>query len=288
MAIYKRTYRAYAGPLTPEWSRFWVLTRYAWRYLFRSRAMTGFFILCFFPAIVMALGLYLNHSESLLRLLRMPSGRALIGDFPLYFRVFVQMQTGWAMLLTAFAGPTLISPDLVNNALPLYFCRPFSRAEYVLGKFCVIAWLVSLITWIPGLILFLIEVGLSGPAWGWNNLYLARGILLGSLGYVLVYSFIGLALSAWVKWKPVAGALVLGTFFLGAGFGAAINEVLHTKNGYFIDTGHMLKVFMEALFRVPTADDEVSSIAAVIQLLAVCGLCLWLLSRKTRAFEVVR
>src|SRR5581483_7191800 len=182
----------------------------------------------------------------------------------------------------------LISPDLANNALPLYFCRPFSRAEYVLGKFCAIAWLMSLITWIPGLILFLIEVGLSGPAWGWTHLYLARGILFGSLAYILVYSFIGLALSAWVKWKPIAGALVLGTFFLGAGFGAAINAVLRTKNGYYIDTGHMLNLFMGTLFRVPAGDDEVSSVAAVMQLLAVGALCLWLLAKKTRAFEVVR
>ena len=66
MAIYKRNYRAYAGPLTPAWSRSWILTRYAWRYLFRSRFMTIFFIVCFFPVLFMALGMYLNHSESLL------------------------------------------------------------------------------------------------------------------------------------------------------------------------------------------------------------------------------
>ena len=288
MAIYKRSYKAWSGPLTPEWSRFWILTRYAWRYLFRSRFMTGFFILCFFPAIVMALGLYINHSESLIRLLRLPPGRALISDLQTYFRVFLQIQTGWATLLTAFAAPTLISPDLANNALPLYFCRPFSRAEYVLGKFCVIGWLVSLITWVPGLLLFGIETGLSGFGWAWDNLYLARAILFSSLAYVLVLSFIGLALSAWVKWKPVAGALVLGTFSLGAGFAVATNAVLHTTNGYFMDTSHMLKVVMSALFRIPYSDGDVSIASAMIQLAGVCALCLWLLSRKTRAFEVVR
>src|ERR1039457_3211122 len=186
MAVYKRTYRAYAGPLTPAWSRFWILTRYAWRHLFRSRFMTIFFIVCFFPVIVMMLGLYLNHSETLLRLLRMPAGRPLIDDFPTYFRVFITIQYGFATLLTAFAGPTLISPDLANNALPLYFCRPFSRKEYVIGKFCAIAWLVSLITWVPGLVLFGVESGLSGGTWMWNNLWLARAILLSSLTNVIV------------------------------------------------------------------------------------------------------
>ena len=39
-----------------------------------------------------------------------------------------------AYLLTAFVGPSLVSPDVSNNAMPLYFCRPFSRTEYVIGK----------------------------------------------------------------------------------------------------------------------------------------------------------
>ena len=288
MAIYKRSYRSYTGRLTPAWSRSWILTRYAWRYLFRSRVMTGFFVVCFFPALVMAVGLYLNHNSGLLRLLRMPAGRPLIDDFQTYFRVFVQMQGVFAMFLTAFSGPTLISPDLANNALPLYFCRPFTRAEYVFGKFAVIAWLVSLITWVPGLVLFAIETGLSGPGWAWNNLYLAGAILFSSLGYVLVYSFLGLALSAWVKWKPIAGALVFGTFFLGAGFGAAINAIMRTTGGYFLDISHMLDVLRGALFRVQGYDGGVSTAAAVAQLIAVCAVCLWLLARKTRAFEVVR
>ena len=288
MAIYKRTYRSYTGVLTPTWSRFWILTRYAWSYLFRSRIMTGFFILCFFPAIFMALGMYLNHSESLLRLVRLPPGQPLISDFPTYFRRYLQVQSFLAMLLTAFAGPTLISPDLVNNALPVYFCRPLSRAEYVFGKFCVIAWLVSLVTWVPGLILFGIEAGLSGATWTWNNLWLANAIFLSSLGYVLVLSFLGLALSAWVKWKPIAGALVLGTFFLGAGFGAAINAIMRTTNGYFIDVGHMMNTLWASLFRVADYEAGVSLTGAVIQLVAVCALCLLLLARKTRAFEVIR
>jgi ABC-2 type transport system permease protein len=288
MAVYKRTYRAYAGTLTPAWSRFWILTRYAWRHLFRSRIMTVFFICCFFPAIVMMLGLYLNHSEALLRLLRRPAGLPLIDDFPTYFRVFIHIQAGFGMLLTAFAGPTLISPDLANNALPLYFCRPFSRKEYVLGKFCVIAWLVSLITWIPGLILFGIESGLSGGSWMWEHLWLARAIFFSSLADVVILALIGLALSALVKWKPVAGALVLGVFFLGAGFAAAINAVMRTTNGYFIDVGHMLGTLWMNLFRVEDIDTGVSLGSAVFQLVAVCALCLWLLSRKTRAFEVVK
>lgn len=287
MAVYKRTYRAYAGSLTPSWSRFLILTRYAWRYLFRSRFMTGFFIACLVPTLVVALGLYLNHSESLLRLVRLPLGRTLIEDITKYFRGYLVMQMALATLLAAIAGPSLISPDLANNALPLYFCRPFSRAEYVLGKFCVIAWLVSAVTWIPGLILFGIEAGLSGGAWTWDHLWLANAMFSGSLLIVLLFSFLGLALSAWVKWKPIAGALVLGVFFLGAGFGAAINAVMRTTVGSYMDIGQMINRVWVSLFR-EAYDGPIPVWGALLQLAVVCGICVLMLKRKIRALEVIR
>ena len=50
-----------------------------------------------------------------------------------------------------------MSPDLRNNGLPLYLSRPFSRTEYVLGKMSVLLILLSAITWVPGLLLFLFQ-----------------------------------------------------------------------------------------------------------------------------------
>ena len=55
-----------------------------------------------------------------------------------------------ALFLAAFVGPGQVSPDLANNALSLYLARPFSRAEYVLGKMSVLVILLSLMTWVPG------------------------------------------------------------------------------------------------------------------------------------------
>lgn len=47
MAVYKRTYRGYAGEMTPAWSRFLVIPRYAYRSLFQSKMLVAFFVLCF-------------------------------------------------------------------------------------------------------------------------------------------------------------------------------------------------------------------------------------------------
>ena len=64
--------------------------------------------------------------------------------------------------MALLVGPPLVSRDLRNNALPLYLCRPFSRTEYVMGKMSVMLILLSAITWVPQLLLFLFQSYLRG------------------------------------------------------------------------------------------------------------------------------
>ena len=45
MAVHDRGFKAYSGTLTPEWSRFLVVPRYAYREVFKSRLFTGFLFL---------------------------------------------------------------------------------------------------------------------------------------------------------------------------------------------------------------------------------------------------
>ena len=204
-----------------------------------------------------------------------------------FFFHFMSVQGVFAFLLTAFAGPGLISPDLANGALPLYFCRPFSRAEYVLGKSSVLAILLSQITWVPGLILFVMQASLAGAQWTWKNLWIAGSLLVSSLLWIAILSLLAMALSAWVKWRIVAGALLLGVMFFGAGFAQAINAVMRTESGHFIDVAYLMGTVWNALFQVD-AEHAIPVAQAWIALLFYCGICLWLLMRKVRAYEVIK
>ena len=94
----------------------------------------------------------------------------LIDINPRFFLNFLGWQSMLALFLAAFVGPGQISPDLANNALPLYLARPFSRAEYVLGKLSVLLILMSLMTWVPGLLLFILQAALEGNGWFGQNL----------------------------------------------------------------------------------------------------------------------
>lgn len=285
MAVYRRTYTAYSGPLTPAWSRFLVLFRYSRRKLFRSKLQTALFVLCFFYPLACLLMIYLAHNLSFLESLG--TVRSPLSIDNKFFFIFIDVQGVLAFVLTAFTGPGLISPDLANGALPLYFCRPFSRAEYVLGKASVLAILLSQITWVPGLVLFTVQATLAGPQWTWDHLWIAGSLILSSLIWIAILSLLAMALSAWVKWRIVAGALLLAVLFFGAGFAQAINAVLRTQSGHFIDIVYMMATVWTSLFRIDTRQ-SMSSAQAWIALLIYCGICLALLIRKVRAYEVVR
>ena len=285
MAVYRRSYRPYSGALTPEWSRFLVLFRYFRRNLFHSKFLTGFFVLCFFWPIAYLVMIYLAHSASFLAKLGIPS--QLISIDNMFFFRFMGVQGVLAFLMTAFAGPGLISPDLANGALPLYFCRPFSRAEYVLGKSSVLGILLSEITWVPGLVLFAIQASFAGASWAWENLWIVGSLILGSLIWIAILSLLAMALSAWVKWRLVAGALLLAVMFFGAGFAQAINAVLRTDAGHFFDVAYLMAAVWMSLFHVD-AERAISAIQAWTAILGYCSVCLWLLLRKVRAYEVVR
>ncbi len=283
MAVYRRTYTSYTGALTPAWSRFLVLFRYSRKNLFRSKLQTALFVLCFFYPLACLLIIYLAHSVILPE--SFGSGPFVKIDNEFFF-YFMTVQGVLAFVLTAFTGPGLISPDLANGALPLYFCRPFSRAEYVVGKASVLTILLSQITWIPGLVLFAVQASLAGPGWTWSHLWIAGSLVLSSWIWIAMLSLLAMALSAWVRWRIVAGALLLAVLFFGAGFAQAINAVMRTQSGHFLNLFYLVSTVWTSLFRID-GERAISSGEAWIALLTYCAACLALLVRKVQAYEVV-
>src|SRR5688572_7540448 len=233
MAVYEVTYKPYLGKLTPEWSRFLVIPRHALRDVFKSKLFTAFFVICFVPLLVEAILIYLHHNVNALAILRV-NVRELLPIDASFFRTFVSLQASMAFFVTLLVGPPLVARDLRNNALPLYLCRPFTRTEYVLGKMSVILILLSAITWIPQLLLFLFQSYLGGFAWFRANLWIASAIFIGSAVWILLLALLSQTISALVKWRVIASGALLGLFFIPSVFGEFINIVFQTKWGNII------------------------------------------------------
>ncbi len=284
MAVYKRTYRGYNGPLThPAW-RFLVLQRYAFKAVFKSRFLLVGYVGCFFAPLLAICLLYLNQNSSVL---------ALVGQKPGFLKIdagwfmnFLTAQSVLAGIVTAFVGPGLVAPDLANGALPIYLSRPFSRVEYILGKGMVLGSLIGSITLLPVLLRFVIQSSLAGYDWFNKNLYLGNAIILSSLLVMSVFILLGLAMSAFVRWRIVAGALVLAVFAAGKGFGAVINNVMRTSDGYYLDLQYLLTTAATDLFGRTAEDAPIAPWSAWLAILTFCGLLLLLINRKLRVCEV--
>ena len=306
MAVYEQTYKRYTGNLTPEWSRFLIIPRHAYRAVFNSKLFTAFFVICFIPLLVEAILIYLHHNVSAIAIMKIDV-KALVPIDAYFFYAFLNIQGGFAFFVALLIGPPLVSRDLRNNALPLYLCRPFSRTEYVMGKMSVILILLSAITWIPQLLLFLFQSYLEGFAWFRANLWIASAIVIGSVVWILLLALLSQTISALVKWRVVASGALLGLFLIPSVFGEFINLVFMTHWGNIVNLGALMRNVTQGLFgifepiagtiRITDFDDNVIREVTLMEpplwcswaaLFVVCAICLALLSWKVKAYEVVR
>lgn len=294
MAVYKRKYNPYAGSLTPERSRFFVLTRYAFADLFKSRAFVLLLILALVPTVFYAGYIFLANNTTAQLLLRMPeTGFRVDTEF---FVVLVIVQTQVAFLLNCWVGPLLISGDLTNGALPLFLSRPFSRAEYVSGKLAVLALLLSAVTWIPGLLLFGLQSGLAADGWFWSHLWMTIPLVFCCAIWILMLSLISLAVSAWVKLRIVATGVIFISFFVPAGLGEIYNGIMGTYWGYLLNFTYLFRLMVTKEFGAmdrftspgTRLSAEIPVAAAWLMMILVCVFALFVLNVRLRAREVVR
>jgi ABC-2 type transport system permease protein len=305
MAVYEHGYKPYAGVLTPEWSRFLIIPRHAYRDVFQSKFFIAFFALCFIYPLVAAILIYLHHNVNALAMMKIGDVRELIPIDASFFHAFITTQCSLGFFLTLLIGPPLVSRDLANNALPLYLSRPFTRKEYVVGKMSVILFLVSLITWIPGLLLFLLQSYLEGAGWLTRNLRIGGAIILGSLVWITVLAIVSLAVSSWLKWRVVASGAMLAVFFIPSAFGEIVNALFRTRLGHLISLGAIMNSIWRGLFGMferKTGQIETSFNGEFRQIMLLepplwcswlvlalfCAACVLLIIRKVRAYEVVK
>jgi ABC-type transport system involved in multi-copper enzyme maturation permease subunit len=287
MAVYKRSYKPYSGPLTGLRQRWLVITRYSLATAFSSKISIVAFVLCMVPLLVAAIFVYVANNEAVR--LAMNAGQAQgweIGNK--FFLWFMEIQAWLSLFLTAWIGPATIALDLSNNALPLFLSRPLSRTEYIAGKLLVLAGVLSCVTWVPLLLLFTIQAQLALPGWFAANWYMLPGIFLGSWLWIAVLSLVSLAVSSWVKWRIVATGATVAVLLVPAGFGGVITGVLRTNWGFLFNVPYLMTLIWTDLLRVPLPLQAVPIPVAWAAMLATASLALFLLTRRIQARQVVR
>ena len=290
MSVYKHNYRAYAGEVTPLWTRVLVLARYAFAEAWSSKITVALFTLSLLPVIVFLIVIYVANNPIARALIVKGNSTGFEVDARYFFQI-LQTQSMIALAITAWVAPRLICSDLSDNALPILLSHPISRFGYVFSKFLALFSAWSAVTWVPCLLLFAYQGYSSPQPWIGGNLQIGVGIFVGSVIWIAFLSILGLALSSWVKWRIVATGTIFAAVFVPAGIGGVVSAILRTKWGFLLNVPFLMSTLWRRLLGVQSFSfvGESFPISAILFVLGLaCIGCVAMLNARIRAREVVR
>jgi ABC-type transport system involved in multi-copper enzyme maturation permease subunit len=184
-----------------------------WR-LVRYLTWVGPLGACFISAVVFGLLREGKASFPLARALQrsgMGIDELLPDLLPLLNLQFQRSIAFWAVLLAALVGGPLISEDRRAHALPLYFSRPISHFDYVMGKFLAFAFFLGLLLLAPPICMYFIDVGFSEVDGALlDRLPVLLKSLVPSLVRIGVLGAIALGISSLARRTNYAALLILG------------------------------------------------------------------------------
>jgi ABC-2 type transport system permease protein len=171
MPIHERTYRRWQGNRRGRLWRSLVIARCGVAVALKRRSLIVLVLLGVTPATVLAALVY--HASRGPDFARLADGfihtaaewRDLVGETPavgavwsVIFGKFLAWQLIPVGVIATFVGPELISQDLRYRALQVYYSRPLTRSDYVLGKLMVVAVFVAMVTLVPAMLLYVVAV----------------------------------------------------------------------------------------------------------------------------------
>src|SRR5688572_9308112 len=125
MPIHDQGYRRYAGRREPYGRRWWVIARAGIVARLRERLFLGLLLFAWAPFLVRAVQIYVaaNFSQA-----------GILAATAETFREFLDQQSIFVFIVTAYVGSGLIANDRRANALQIYLSKPLTRLEYITGK----------------------------------------------------------------------------------------------------------------------------------------------------------
>ncbi len=289
MPIYDQGYQRWKGTLSPHPVRWWPIVRHGvMRHLSRRNHLL-LLVLAWIPAVVRGVRIYFDSRTWYI----LPGGAA----EPSYFFKFISPQGYlamweqglWVLVFVVLVGTDLIARDRRYNALQIYFSKPITRTDYVLGKLGIVATFLLLVTWLPCLLLWVFALFMNTQA-----------------GYFAKVWYVPLLATAFCAlWVAVAGLLMLalsavgrrsvfiaGTWILVYGYGPAHGLISLLKMlarneylGLLTVSGNLTQV--GAWWFGVTPPHGFHPALSLVALVGTAALCVWVIRRRIQPVEVV-
>jgi len=206
---------------------------------------------------------------------------------PETFREFLDFQGIAVFFITVYVGSGLIANDRRANALQIYLSKPLTRMEYVIGKLAVLMTFLLFVTWIPGLLLLLVQVVFAGSfSFLIDNLYLFPAITLVAFIQTSVAAVSMLALSSLSNSSRYVGILYTSLIFFSQALFGVLQFVTGGSSIAWVSVQADLNQMARAIFRQPLQYDTPWPIALLVLALLI-GFSAFVLEKRVRAVEVV-
>jgi hypothetical protein len=117
------------------------------------------------------------------------------------------------------------------------------------------------------------------------------GIFAGAAIWIVLLSMVGLAVSAWVKWRVIATGAIFAVVFVPAGVGGIASAILRTQWGLLLNLPVVMSELWQRILGAPAMINpriELPTFAMAVVLVIACLLCVAVLNARIRAREVVR
>jgi ABC-2 type transport system permease protein len=277
MPIHDQGYRRYGGDKTK--GRAWlVILTTGVRAMLGNRRWIVLMIASWIQFVVRAVQFYLAANFQQASMLS-PSAAT--------FRDFFDKQDIFVFIMTVTLGSSLIAQDRRANALQIYLSKPLTRAEYIFGKLGILVTFLLLITWVPAILLLVVQVVFEGRfAFLWANAYLFPAITVFALVEVVMVSTSMLALSSLSTNSRFVGILYTALIFFSNALYGVMRAVTGSSMVSWISFGNNLAQIGDLIFRVPLRYQTPWPIA-LLMILGLIGVSAFILERRVRGVEIV-
>jgi ABC-2 type transport system permease protein len=235
-------------------------------------------ILSWVPFVVRAVQIYAAAN--------LPQATFLAPDVKM-FRQFLEQQEVFMFFITVYAGAGLIANDRRVNALQIYLSKPLTRAEYIFGKLAVLMTLLLFVTWLPALLLVLVQILFSGSfTFFGDNLVLVPAITVFSFLQATAVAAAMLALSSLSNSSRYVGVLYAGLIFFSQALYGSLYAVTRNSSLAWISIVSDLAQLGDAIFRLPLRF-RMSVPVALIAILALIVASAIVLAKRVKGVEVI-
>ncbi|HMJ81717.1 MAG TPA: ABC transporter permease subunit [Vicinamibacterales bacterium] len=277
--IHDQGYRRYGGLKARTGTGWMVIARAGIRSQLAKRAFLGLLLLSFLPFFARAIQIYLS--------VNFPQTGELLAVKPELFRQFLEQQQIWVFFVTVYVGAGLIANDRRANALQIYLSKPLTRAEYIFGKLAILMAFLLLITWVPALLLLIVQIAFAGNfTFLMHNLYLFPAITVFAFIQVTMVAAAMLALSSLSKSSRYVAILYAAVIFFSQAIYGVLTVVTRSSQMSWISFPANLSQLGDVIFRLPAryATPWPVALLMIVGLIVVSG---FILERRVRGIEVV-